>query len=122
MSKSGAVLTSYVFRFGTARIFETVVRGLSALGRSTGKRRPTVQNTITLELIMLISDHETEIDCLNYDAITLTVVELLKDNRERPLIVGIHGEWGAGKSIILKMIETELSSDTNVAKGQVVNV
>ena len=64
---------------------------------------------------MLIPDHETEVDYLNCEAISQTVVELLNDNRKRPLTVGIHGDWGAGKSSILKMIESELSSEENVA-------
>ena len=63
---------------------------------------------------MLIPDHESEIDYLNYKAISQTVVRLLKDDREHPFTVGIHGDWGAGKSSILKMIESELSSDVNV--------
>ncbi len=63
---------------------------------------------------MLIPDHESEIDYLNYEAISQTVVRILKDDREHPFTVGIHGDWGAGKSSILKMIETELSSDENV--------
>ena len=64
---------------------------------------------------MLIPDHETEVDYLNCEAISQTVVELLSDNRKRPLTVGIHGDWGAGKSSILKMLEAELSSDKNIA-------
>ena len=64
---------------------------------------------------MLIPDHETELDYLNCEAISQTVVELLKRNRRRPLTVGIHGDWGAGKSSILKMIEAQLGSDANVA-------
>ena len=64
---------------------------------------------------MLIPDHETEIDYLHCEAISQTVVKILKDNRQRPLSVGIHGDWGAGKSSILKMIESELSSDNSVA-------
>ena len=64
---------------------------------------------------MLIPDHETETDYLNCEAISQAVVELLTENRKRPLTVGIHGDWGAGKSSILKMIETELGSDENVA-------
>lgn len=64
---------------------------------------------------MLIPDHETEVDFLNCEAISLTVVELLNDNRSRPLTVGIHGDWGAGKSSILKMIEGGLATDQNVA-------
>ena len=63
----------------------------------------------------MIPDHETEVDFLNCDAISRTVVELLKDNRNRALTVGIHGDWGAGKSSVLKMVESELKPDKNVA-------
>lgn len=66
-------------------------------------------------MTMLIPDHETQVDFLNYESISRTVVELLKDNRRRALTIGIHGDWGAGKSSILKMIESELSADKNVA-------
>ena len=64
---------------------------------------------------MLIPDHETDVDYLNCEAISQTVVELLKDNKKRALTVGIHGDWGAGKSSILKMIEADLSADEDVA-------
>ena len=64
---------------------------------------------------MLIPDHETAIDFLNNEAISRTVVELLRDNQKRALTIGIHGDWGAGKSSILKMIEDDLSHDENVA-------
>ena len=64
---------------------------------------------------MLIPDHETAVDFLNYEAISGTVVELLKENRQRALTVGIHGDWGAGKSSVLKMIESAMAEDKNVA-------
>jgi predicted KAP-like P-loop ATPase len=64
---------------------------------------------------MLIPDHETEVDFLNCEAISRTVVQLLRSNRKRALTVGIHGDWGAGKSSILKMIEQELVQDKDVA-------
>ena len=64
---------------------------------------------------MLIPDHETTVDFLNYEAISGTVVELLKDSRQRALTVGIHGDWGAGKSSVLKMIESAMAEDENVA-------
>ena len=64
---------------------------------------------------MLIPDHETAVDFLNYEAISKTVAELLKDNRQRALTIGIHGDWGAGKSSVLKMVESEMSKDRQVA-------
>ena len=67
------------------------------------------------ENFVLIPDHETTIDFLNYEAVSGTVVELLKDNRQRALTVGIHGDWGAGKSSVLKMVESAMIQDQSVA-------
>ena len=53
---------------------------------------------------MLIPDHETAVDFLNYEAIAKTVIALLKDNRQNALTIGIHGDWGAGKSSVLTMV------------------
>lgn len=64
---------------------------------------------------MLIPDHETAVDFLNYEAIAGTTIELLNDNRERALSIGIHGDWGAGKSSVLKMVEDGLAGEDNVA-------
>lgn len=63
---------------------------------------------------MLIPDHETAVDFLNYEAIAKTVVQLLKDNRQRALTIGIHGDWGAGKSSVLKMVESAMADDKKV--------
>ncbi|MBI2842117.1 MAG: AAA family ATPase [Armatimonadetes bacterium] len=67
------------------------------------------------EVSMLIPDYETEVDYLNCEAISQTVVEILKVNRSGPVTIGIHGDWGAGKSSVLKMIESELAEDGDVA-------
>ncbi len=64
---------------------------------------------------MLIPDHETAVDFLNYEAIAKTVADLLKANRQRALTIGIHGDWGAGKSSVLKMVETSMAGDKAVA-------
>lgn len=63
---------------------------------------------------MFISDHETEIDLLYYDAIASTVVKLIRSSPKDPLTIGIHGDWGAGKSSVLAMIKRQMHGDENV--------
>lgn len=58
---------------------------------------------------MILSDNETKIDMLNNRAIAITVAELIKECDDRPISIGVHGDWGAGKSSILAMVEDELS-------------
>lgn len=64
---------------------------------------------------MLIPDHETAIDFLNYEAIAKTVADLLRESRHRALTIGVHGDWGAGKSSVLKMVEASMAGDSAVA-------
>lgn len=60
---------------------------------------------------MILSDNETNIDLLNYEAIAKTVVSLIKESDGQPISIGIHGDWGAGKSSVLKMIEKQLEKE-----------
>jgi hypothetical protein len=57
---------------------------------------------------MILSDNETKIDMLNNRAIAKTVSELILECDDRPISIGVHGDWGAGKSSILAMVEDEL--------------
>jgi predicted KAP-like P-loop ATPase len=63
---------------------------------------------------MILTDNETRVDLLNNEAIAKTIVALLRERPGRPVTVGVHGDWGAGKSSILEMIEAGLdgSDDT----------
>ena len=63
---------------------------------------------------MIVADNETTVDLLYFDPIARTVVRLLRENSDQPLSVGIHGDWGAGKSSILLMIEKEFENDERV--------
>lgn len=58
---------------------------------------------------MILSDNETKVDLLNNKAIAKTVVKLIEDSNDQPISIGIHGDWGAGKSSILEMIEDQLA-------------
>lgn len=59
----------------------------------------------------MLPDNETKVDLLNNEPIALTIVELLKQRETHPITIGVHGDWGAGKSSILEMIEHALSGD-----------
>lgn len=61
---------------------------------------------------MILSDNETKVDLLNNEAIAKTIVSLIKDSKEQPISIGIHGDWGAGKSSILEMVENEVKMST----------
>lgn len=58
---------------------------------------------------MILSDNETKLDLLNNKAIAETIISIIKESKES-VSIGVHGDWGAGKSSVLAMIETELSS------------
>lgn len=63
---------------------------------------------------MFINDAETAVDLLYYEAVANTVVKLITDTKNKPLTIGVHGDWGAGKSSVLLMTERELAKNTNV--------
>jgi predicted KAP-like P-loop ATPase len=63
---------------------------------------------------MILSDNETKIDLLNNEPIAKTIVTLLRERPEHPLTIGVHGDWGAGKSSVLEMIEAALEGDARV--------
>lgn len=63
---------------------------------------------------MFLNDQETATDLLYYNAISKTVVRLIKDTPDTPITIGVHGDWGAGKSSVLRMTQAELESDGRV--------
>ncbi len=63
---------------------------------------------------MILSDNETKIDFLNNEPIAKTIVALLRERPNQPITVGVHGDWGAGKSSVLEMVEEALDADDKV--------
>ena len=63
---------------------------------------------------MILTDNETKVDLLNNEAIATTIIKLLRDRPDQPVTVGVHGDWGAGKSSVLEMIEAGFSSEDKV--------
>ncbi len=54
---------------------------------------------------MFLNDQETATDLLHYEAIARTVVRFIRETPKAAVTIGVHGDWGAGKSSVLKMTE-----------------
>ncbi|MBN8979283.1 MAG: NTPase KAP [Rhizobiales bacterium] len=52
-----------------------------------------------------LSDRETKVDLLNNEAIAKTIVRLINETVDSAVTIGVHGDWGAGKSSVLEMVE-----------------
>jgi len=63
---------------------------------------------------MFLNDQETATDLLYYEAIAKTVVSLIRKTPDAPVTIGVHGDWGAGKSSVLKMLEGTFAGDDRV--------
>lgn len=63
---------------------------------------------------MFLNDQETATDLLYYESIAKTVVKLIRQTPDAPVTIGVHGDWGAGKSSVLKMTENAFKDDDRV--------
>lgn len=54
------------------------------------------------------NDIETTNDYLHFSVISGTVAELIAESGENPISIGVSGNWGSGKSSMVKMIGGEL--------------
>lgn len=63
---------------------------------------------------MILADNETKVDLLNNEAIATTIIGLLSARPDHPVTIGVHGDWGAGKSSVLEMIEAGFANTDDV--------
>jgi len=84
----------------------------STLGGGIG--RESIFLDLPSGFVMILADNETRVDLLNNEAIATTIIGLLRERPEHAVTIGVHGDWGAGKSSILEMIEARLGNDDKV--------
>lgn len=56
-------------------------------------------------------DSEAELDFLNFKYLAEQVVEISKDDKLSPATIGVYGDWGSGKSSLMKMVKKNLDAD-----------
>lgn len=61
-----------------------------------------------------LSDRETKVDFLNNEAIARTIVRLIDETVDHAVTIGVHGDWGAGKSSVLEMVEEAFPDEGDV--------
>jgi predicted KAP-like P-loop ATPase len=54
------------------------------------------------------ADKESQLDYLNFSDIAEAAVDVIGNPALRPVSLGVFGDWGAGKSSLLKQIESQL--------------
>lgn len=57
------------------------------------------------------ADNETSEDLLGFKVHADLLVEVIRDDIVLPVTIGVFGDWGSGKSSILKIIEAELTDE-----------
>jgi len=57
------------------------------------------------------NDVETTKDFLNFTVVAKTAAQLIRDADNEPLSIGVSGNWGAGKSSLVKMIGASLKEE-----------
>ena len=60
------------------------------------------------------TDNEAEIDLLQFDYLASAIVGLIATPHLLPTTIGVFGDWGSGKSSLLKMVQAELVEDASV--------
>lgn len=58
-------------------------------------------------------DSEADIDFLNFNYLAEQVVEISKDEKLSPATIGVYGDWGSGKSTLMKMVKKSLDAEKN---------
>jgi predicted KAP-like P-loop ATPase len=64
-----------------------------------------------LPRIHVWQDNETAIDLLGFDVHANLIRSVITDPTVLPVTVGVFGDWGGGKSSIMKMLQKELSDE-----------
>ena len=53
-------------------------------------------------------DSETELDYLDFEHLCSSIELIVSDDQLQPSTIGLYGDWGSGKSSLMKMAQKNL--------------
>lgn len=59
------------------------------------------------------SDNDTSVDLLGFQHLSSAVTSIVKSPHLLPASIGVFGDWGSGKTSLLKMVEEELKKEND---------
>src|ERR1700730_133019 len=60
------------------------------------------------------SDNETDVDLLQFKYLASSVTRIIRTKDLLPTTIGVFGDWGSGKSSLLKMVQRDLVQDQDI--------
>lgn len=66
-------------------------------------------------------DSETELDFLDYNYLVRSMNDIIKDDSLLPACIGLYGDWGSGKSSLIKMCKSLLEKEDKDVKCLIFN-
>ena len=61
--------------------------------------------------LVMWSDNETTIDLIGFKVHSDLILDVVTDPELLPVVLGVFGDWGGGKSSIMRMLEQSLETD-----------
>ena len=69
----------------------------------------------------MLNDIESNVDYLNFKIVADPVATMIKQGGTKPISIGVSGNWGAGKSSMVRMIADSLQNDGADSKYEVID-
>ena len=66
-------------------------------------------------------DSETELDFLDYNYLVQSMIEIIRDDSLLPACIGLYGDWGSGKSSLIRMCKSQLETQDDKVKCLIFN-